>query len=122
MSLLADLLAPLSAQFEPQSQGGDPDLSWFYIMIDRYNTAHVVQASDGFWDTDLFPSTDAMECGVHVPEEFCDKPGLYRVTEVVIFGSLSPDISGEWDGPEISGDWTPIFTILPDDKHLPVKS
>lgn len=118
MSLLGDLLAPRGA-----AQGDDrPDLSWFYVVINRFEDASVVQASDGFWDTDLFPSTDALECGIFIPTAFRDKPGLYRVTNVKVGGAVGPDMSGEWDGPEISGQWTPVFSILPDEAHLPVKS
>lgn len=101
----------LRDQFDAQSQGPERDLSWVYVAIDRYRVGSILDAAPGFFDTDLFPSTDADECGVFIPAELRARPGLYKITDVRIGGSSGPDIMGEWDGPEISGTWTPLYQI-----------
>lgn len=90
----------------PAPAAPEPDLSWFYVAIDHHRIGYVLAAASGFWETDIFPSPDAEECGIYIPAEILDRAGLYRVTEVRM--AYSGDIE---DDIETSGRWEALHVI-----------
>ena len=85
-----------------------PDYSWLKVAISRLTDGYVIDASQGFYDTDMLVNGDhALDNGIHIPAEVLCEPGLYLVKDVRISGGqLEQSPNGDdYSDIEISGTW-----------------
>ena len=84
------------------------DYSWIKVAITRYTSGYVIDASDGFYDTDMISQgDDALDNGIYIPVEVIAAPGLYLVKDIRISGGelvQSPN-GDDYSDIEISGTW-----------------
>src|SRR3954462_15990259 len=84
------------------------DCSWIIVAVDRYGDGWIMDAAQGFYDTDVFIGSIADDNGIAVPPG--TGVGIYRMTDVDLDWREDED-SREVLGPLIDGKWETIHVV-----------